>query len=189
MKDLPSSATQTEHGLHVIGPWAIKGSERKVPDRWPVFTEIVLGGIAYRSKEKMIYFLTNRGLVRPSAAELMEKIIRSPYFEITRVRADHKLGLATPREFGLSAGGTLKEIYKKAAGKDLGLTLPDAGLQTMLQVHSSWTKHSSILVASKLIAFDDEEYLFEVSSSHVRAIPIDPRQIYEPDQHFLFRRL
>ncbi len=189
MKNLPPSAAQREQGSRVIGSWTIKGSDRKVPDRCPVFTEIVLGGIAYRTKEKMIYFLTNRGLIKPNDAELVEKIIHSGAFQLTLRREDHKLGLATPKDLGLPQGGTLKEIYKKAAGKDLVLTLPDAGLQTMLQVHSSWTRHDSILMASELIALNGEEYLFEVSSSHVRAVKVDPKQIIGADQHFLFRRL
>ncbi len=189
MKDLSPSAALKEQGPRVVGPWTIRERERKAPDRWPVLIEVVLGGIAYRTKERMMDCLANRGLVEAGDAKLVEQIIRDCHFEITRVRKDHKLGLATPKELGLPQGGTLKEIYKKAAAKDLGLTLPDAGLQTMLQVRSSWTRHDSILMASELIALKDEAYLFEVSPFHVRAVKVDPKQTIGPDQYFLFCRL
>lgn len=187
MKDLPSSAAQREQGLRVVGPWTIKGSDRKVPDRWPVFIEIVLGGVAYRTKEKTIRFLQHRGLIEDGD---VERVIRNPAFEITKTREDHKLGLATPKSIGLPSGGTLKEFCKKAKTHDLVPTSVDAGPQIMLQVHSSWTKHDSIVVVSKTIVLRGEEkpFLFEVSSSHLKVVTDDGNHIYGPDQPFLLRR-
>lgn len=190
MNSLPPSPAEREKQLRLVRARAQPKNQAKAPDRWPIFLEVVVGGVAWCTREDLIGRLKNRDRLRNTEAEQVEKAIRCPGFKITTGRQDLKLALATPKELGLHDGGFLRDIYKKAAGFDLVLLPVDTGPLTILQVHTNWTKHGSIVIASEPVVIEDgRKLLFDVSNSRLRVLTGESDHYWGPTQPFLFRRL
>jgi hypothetical protein len=190
MRNLPSSPAERELQLRLATARSKSKDIGSSPAHWPVYIEVVVGGVAWCTKKKMIDHLKHRGLIKETDASQIEEVIRCSRFEITKIRQDLKLALATPKEVGLSQGGFLEDIYRKAKGFDLALLPIDTGPQTILQAHSYWTKHSSIVVATEpVILKDGRKFVFDLSNLRLRVLTGEPGHYYGPTQPFLFRRL
>lgn len=190
MNSLPPSPAEREKHLRLARVRPQPKNQGNSPDRWPIFLEVVVGGVAWCPRNELIHKLKNRERIRATDVELVEEVILSPGFEITRCRQDLKLALATPKELGLGGGGCLRDIYKKALAFDLALLPVDTGPQTILQVHTNWTKHGSIVIASEpVILSDGRKFVFDISNSRLQAVTGETGHLWALTQPFLFRRL
>ncbi|OGG65315.1 hypothetical protein A3I99_03700 [Candidatus Kaiserbacteria bacterium RIFCSPLOWO2_02_FULL_45_11b] len=158
----------------------------RVIDCYPVFTSVVVGGVAYRSNPVMLLQLKNKGCLNDS---ITTEILSSKAYTSSLRRLDLKLIRVTPRELNLPDGGFYSDIIAVAKSHGLTLCPQDTAAAIMTQLHSEWTTKSRLIVVSKPIVFDKQPWFMSVSPKRIKAEPGDNGHHVGPDEHLLFRRL
>ena len=164
----------------------IRGNKRII-DRFPLYTEVAVGAGAYQSIDDCVAKLSNKGYLKD---EVVGQVLLSPYYVRSLSRQDLKLALVSAKDLGLPNGGFLSEIFAVARSRELELCPQDTATALMLQLSIPWSSgRSSFVVASNPVVYEEAHYLFSVSERRLRVVPADAGHHWDPLQLFLFRRL
>lgn len=164
----------------------IYGSKHIVVDRRPIFTNVVVGGVAYRSKPDMLQYLESKGFVRDAPTK---EILTSPKYTPSIRRVDLKLTEVTPNDLNLPNGAFLSDIIAAAKSHKLTLCPQDTAAAIMTQMQGDWTSKTRLTVVSPPIMFNGAPWLFSVSTKRMKAEPGDYGHHWGPLDHFLFRHV
>lgn len=187
-----STLTDEEYALLVKAVGGISGAlgliygSKRVVDRRQIFTTVVVGGVAYRSKPDMLQYLESKGFVRDTQTK--EILACKGYTPSTR-RADLKLTEVTPSDLNLPNGAFLSDIITAAKSHGLTLCPQDTAAAIMTQMSGDWTSKSRLTVVSPPVMFNGVPWVFSVSTKRMKAEPGDYGHHWGPLDRFLFRHV
>lgn len=173
----------------VGGPAAARSivdGKKEIIDRIPLYTEAVLGGAAYRPKNKVVEMLSDKGYLKDT---IIDKVLLSTNYNITGTRQDLKFARVSPQNLGMTGGGFLSEIIAVALTRGLECCPQDTAAVLMLQMSLPWPAHGNMVVVSKAVIYEQCRYLFRISERRLNLATADGGHHWEPGQQFLFRRL